>query len=123
MSETKQDWFIADRARTLALLHLTRRKDLVVTEPGKEICLEFLVYITREEGEPSLRQFGVFLRGTKSATTEAGLNKVLRPTSKASFGSVSFPSLPVCSISRWTMTRAISPGSRNRSLRIKGQNS
>ncbi len=79
MSEEKQEWFIAERAKTLARLHLSRRKDLLITQPGKDVGLEFIVYVSKE-GEPAIRQFGVFLRGTKSATTEAALDKLLRPT-------------------------------------------
>ncbi len=79
MSEEKQEWYVAERAKTLARLYLSRRKDLVVTQPGKDVGLEFIVYLGKE-GEPAIRQFGVFLRGTKSAATEAGLDRSLRPT-------------------------------------------
>jgi hypothetical protein len=95
MSDKRQDWFIAERARTLALLHLTRRKDLVITEAGRDVGLEFVVLITKEEGEASLRQFGVFLRGTKSAATEAHLNKLLHPTMAEIVRAGQFP-YPVC---------------------------
>lgn len=94
MSEKKQDWFIAERTRTLALLHLTRRKDLVINE-GRDAGLAFVVSITQEEGKASLRQFGVYLRGTKSATTEAYLNRSLQPTLGEIVRIDQFP-YPVC---------------------------
>jgi hypothetical protein len=95
MSEHKQEWFVAERARALALMHLTRRKDLVVTQAERGVGLEYVVYITKEGGEPSLRQFGVFLRGTKSAVTEDQLNRVLRPTVQSFQRVGQFP-YPVC---------------------------
>lgn len=95
MSEKKQDWFIAERARTLALLHLTRRKDLVITPAGRDVGLEFIVFIKQGDGEPSLRQFGVYLRGAKSAVTEEQLNRLLRPTLGEIVRVGQFP-YPVC---------------------------
>jgi hypothetical protein len=95
MSEKKQDWFIAERTRTLALLHLTRRKDLAIQQAGPGVGLDYLVGIRKQEGEPSLRQFGVYLRGAKNAVTEEHLNKVLRPTLSELLGFGEFP-YPVC---------------------------
>lgn len=95
MTEEKQEWFVAERARALAMIHLTRRKDLVVKQAGREAGLEFVVTITKEEGEPSLRQFGIFLRGTKAAVTEGHLDKLLRPTMRSFQRIGQFP-YPVC---------------------------
>src|SRR5436309_387823 len=96
MSESKQDWFIAERTRALALMHLTRRDDLVVTETrGPDIGLDYVVSISKEDGEQSLRQFGVVLCGTKSPVTEDQLNKTLRPTMQAFQRTGQFP-YPVC---------------------------
>src|ERR1700731_3103781 len=95
MSEHKQEWFIAERTRALAMIHLTRRKDLVVRNAPPDIGLEFIVSITKDPGEPSLRQFGVVLRGVKSAVTEAHLDKVLRPTLQSFLRTGPFP-YPVC---------------------------
>jgi hypothetical protein len=94
MSEKEQEWFVAERTRALAMIHLTRRQDLVV-RPGRDVGLEFLVSISRQEGEPSLRQFGIFLRGTRSAVTEDRLNGQLRPTMASFRGLGQFP-FPVC---------------------------
>jgi len=95
MSEEKQDWFVAERARALTMIHLTRRKDLLVKQAGREVGLEYVVSITKDEGEPSLRQFGVFLRGAKTAVTEDHLDKLLRPTMRSFQRIGPFP-YPVC---------------------------
>src|SRR5437763_17142605 len=89
MSKSKQEWFIAERA--LALMHLTRRDDLIVTEAGRDVGLNFLVCITGQDGEKSLRQCGVFLRGTKSPVTEEQLNRALRPAMQSFQRTGQFP--------------------------------
>jgi len=95
MGEGKQKWFIDERARALAMIHLTRRDDLIVTNAEQGSGLEFIVSIARDEGEPSLCRFGVFLRGTKGPLTEARLGTVLRPTMRSLLGMGEFP-YPVC---------------------------
>jgi hypothetical protein len=93
--KAKQEWFVTERARALAMVTLTRRDDLVIQSAGQGIGLQFIVSITKEKGEQSTRQFGVFLRGTKSAVTEAHLDKVLRPTLRSLLRQGQFP-YPVC---------------------------
>jgi hypothetical protein len=97
MTRKDQEWFVAERSRALALMHLTRRADLVVTEAGRGVGLEYLVHIARrqEARAPSVRQFGVFLHGTKSAVTAAHLDKMLRPTMQGFLRIGPFP-YPVC---------------------------
>ncbi len=95
MSEEKQKWFVAERARALAMIHLTRRDDLMVMKAGQGLGLEFIVTVAKEGGGPSLRQFGVALRGTKSPVTVAHLDKVLRPAMQSFRGVGAFP-YPVC---------------------------
>jgi hypothetical protein len=95
VSQEKQNWFVAERARALALVSLTRRSDLVVTKAGEGVGLEFLVYLNKEEGEASVRQFGIFLRGTKSPVTGSHAEKVLRPTMQSFLRLGPFP-YPVC---------------------------
>jgi hypothetical protein len=92
MSEKTQEWFIAERARTLAMLHLTRRDDLVVMNGEQGIGLDYIIYITKTEGPSSIRQFGVFLGGTKKAMTENQLDRVLRPKIQSLlFGQFPYP--------------------------------
>src|SRR5437762_12337491 len=96
MSENKQAWFVAERTRMLALMHLTRRDDLVITETkGPDVGLNLFVTIRKGDGEKSLRQFGVILRGTKAPVTEEQLNKTLRPTMQSVQRTGQFP-YPVC---------------------------
>jgi hypothetical protein len=97
MTRKEQEWFVAERARALALMHLTRRDDLIVTAAGQGVGLDYLVYIAKggQAREGSARQFGVFLRGTKSAVTEEHLDKVLRPTMQGLLRIGPFP-YPVC---------------------------
>jgi hypothetical protein len=95
MSKNEQEWFIAERSRALALMHLTRRKDLVVTNAGRDVGLEFIVSMARPDGEKTLRQFGVFLRGSKGPVTEEQLDQTLRPTMPSLERIGPFP-YPVC---------------------------
>jgi hypothetical protein len=95
MSEQGQEWFIAERARAMARMYLTRRADLAITEEGRAVGLEFLVFVTRNGGERSVRQFGVFLSGSKPPVTEERLNKELRPRLKSLQRVGPFP-YPVC---------------------------
>ena len=77
------------------MVNLTRRDDLVVMHAGQGIGLEFIVYIAKGQEEQSIRQFGVFLRGTKSPVTVSHLDKVLRPTMQSFLRRGQFP-YPVC---------------------------
>jgi hypothetical protein len=95
MSQQNQQWFVAERARALALVHLTRRDDLVVKKAEEGVGLEFMVYIHKQSGESSVRPFGVFLRVTKSPVIEAQLAKVLQPTMQSFRRVGPFP-YPVC---------------------------
>jgi hypothetical protein len=90
-----QEWFIEERTRALAMVTLTRRDDLVVRNAGQGSGIPLLVSITKEKGEPAVRQFGVFLRGTKSPVTEDHLNRVLRPTMQSLLRRGELP-YPVC---------------------------
>jgi len=93
MSENNQKWFITERTRAFALVHLTRRKDLAITEEDRGVGLQFVAYITKADGERLLRQFGVFLRGALEPTTEQRLNKKLHSTmqSLAEIGQYPYP--------------------------------
>ena|ERR1019366_7057098 len=95
MSVSTQAWFVEERARAMAIVHLTRRDDLIVSKAAQGVGLEFIVTIHKENGEPSVRQFGVFLRGTKSRMTETHLDETLRPAIQSFFRMGQFP-YPVC---------------------------
>ena len=91
----QQEWFIEERTRALAMVALTRRDDLVVANAGQGSGLQFIVCLVKDNGEPAVRQFGVFLRGTKSPATEADLDRLLRPTLRSFLRQGRFP-YPVC---------------------------
>jgi hypothetical protein len=95
MSPDSQEWFVTERARALAMIHLTRRDDLIVKKPAEGTGLEFMVYLSGKKGEPAVRQFGVALRGTKSTVTEAHMDYALRSTLQSFLRAGPFP-YPVC---------------------------
>jgi hypothetical protein len=95
MSGESQEWFITERTRALAMVHLTRRDDLVIRNAPPGVGLDLLVGLTRKKGEQSVRQFGVFLRGTTDPVTAADLDKRLRPAMKSFLRIGPFP-YPVC---------------------------
>src|SRR4051812_49028228 len=85
-------WFVAERSRALALMYLSHRKDLVIREQKEaDLGLEFLVYLVKESESPSLRQFGIALRGTVSPVTQEHLNQVRRPTMQSLLRIGQFP--------------------------------
>jgi hypothetical protein len=66
---------IRERVMALAVMHLTRRPDLKVSEVDEDIGLDLRVRIQRPEG--GLREFGVELRGAWSRVTREHANSVL----------------------------------------------
>ncbi len=60
--ETKGSWFIEEWAIHLAILHLTRREDLMVTQPAAEYGLDILVEIHKGD-KATGRMFGVQIQG------------------------------------------------------------
>jgi hypothetical protein len=95
MPDSEQEWFVAERARALLIVYLTRRDDLVLSECAKEKGLNYLVWIKNENESPSVRQFGVFLRASVKAHTLPQLNKILRPQMRSLLRGRNFP-YPVC---------------------------
>jgi hypothetical protein len=79
-----KEWFIADRARNLAVVFLTRRADLDVQDIKEDTGLDYLVQIVPDH-RPTGKTFGILLRGAMSPVTEEQANQVLKPTA-ASFG-------------------------------------
>jgi hypothetical protein len=69
---------IAERVRSLAIVHLTRRPDLNVAEETADVGFDLRV--TMLPGEKlGVRQFGVELKGVWRRVTAGHANKVLRP--------------------------------------------
>jgi hypothetical protein len=86
--------FLAERTRALALVYLTRRGDLEVSDGDRDLGLDYLVRIVRE-GSPSLRRFGLALRGDVAPVAAEEANRVLRPALQQLSSPGEFP-YPVC---------------------------
>ncbi len=95
MDNDSPKWFVSERAKALAGMHLTRRDDLLVTEPDQDVGLMYLVYIKKEAEKPSVRSFGVALLATPGPSTEERLNKIIRPKLRPLLQLGEYP-YPVC---------------------------
>jgi hypothetical protein len=89
-----KEWFLAERARNLAAVVLTRRSDLDFKDVKEDTGLDYLVHIVHDH-RPTGKSFVILLRGAMSPVTEGHANKVLRPT-VASFGGLGPFYYPVC---------------------------
>jgi hypothetical protein len=76
---TTQQRFIAERVRALAVVYLTRRDDLIVTEEATDAGVDLWVTLKLENKEAH-RKFGVELRGGWTAMTRDNANKTLYPS-------------------------------------------
>jgi hypothetical protein len=73
-----QQRFIAERVRALAVVYLTRRDDLIVTEEPGDVGIDLSVTLN-VENKGGHRKFVVELRGDWTAVTADHANQVLRP--------------------------------------------
>src|ERR1700722_7804486 len=96
MNPENNEWFLTERTRALAIMHLTRRDDLKVMNPrsAEDHGIALLVHLEKPSSR-SLRPFGVALDASVSPITEARLNKALRPRMQAFLHSGDYP-YPVC---------------------------
>ncbi|HEY7426217.1 MAG TPA: hypothetical protein VH682_18445 [Gemmataceae bacterium] len=78
MNREFREWFVTERARALAVVLLTRRDDLILTETREENGLDYTVYI-RTEYKGGNRPFGLCLSATMTPTTLVGANQLLKP--------------------------------------------
>jgi Domain of unknown function (DUF4365) len=76
--QSTQQHFIAERARISALVYLTRREDLIVTEETADVGGDLWVTLKpgKKEGH---RKFGVQLKGAWAAVAPGHVNKALQP--------------------------------------------
>ena len=88
----QQQRFINERARALAIVYLTRRDDLIVTEETADIGVDLWVTLNLEEKEGH-RKFGVELRGVLTAVTADHANQLLYPSMQGMkrYGPFPFP--------------------------------
>jgi hypothetical protein len=122
MTSEAKELFIADRARALAAVILTRRHDLHVEETKRTTGLDLHVYIDRED-KPMRLAFGVLLRGVASPMTPENANSVLGPTMAQFQGmrKFTYPVMNRCSFLGWRSpwsAAAVVPSSSTRSSRI-----
>jgi hypothetical protein len=76
---SQQNRFVLERARALAVVYLTRRKDLIVTEETLDVGVDLWVALTLDD-KAGHRRFGVKLTGVGKAVTGNHANKVLNPS-------------------------------------------
>jgi len=78
--KTKQKQrFIAERVRALAVVYLTRREDLIVSEETTDVGVDLWVTLDLEDTEGH-RKFGVELGGDWKAVKADHVNEVLHPS-------------------------------------------
>jgi hypothetical protein len=87
-------WFVAERAKALAMVLLTRRNDLEVHDTKTESGLDYTVHIKSEEGVGT-RRFGILMRATMSPVTIEQANSQLKPT-MGGLGPLNDVLMPVC---------------------------
>jgi hypothetical protein len=92
MEPNFKEWFVAERARALAMVLLTRRSDLVIEESKEKTGLDYTVSIRGEE-VTGKRPFGVLMRAAMSPVTDGQANQQLKPTMAAvrSIGPFNYP--------------------------------
>jgi hypothetical protein len=97
MSHHEKDWFLTERAQALAIVHLTRRDDLGISNAimAEDVGLDYLVTIKKGSDRPSIRKFGIVLRSAVGPTTEERLNKLLQPAMPGFLRGGEYP-YPVC---------------------------
>jgi hypothetical protein len=88
--DTTQQRFIAGRARALAVVYLTRRGDLIVTEEAADLGVDLQVTLNLDHKEGH-RKFGVALKGVWRAVTADQVNKVLSPSMQKMLRCGAFP--------------------------------
>jgi hypothetical protein len=94
MDRTFKEWFVAERARALAMVLLTRRDDLLVKETREENGLDYTVYVRTAE-DVGNRPFGVHLAATMTPVTLDGAGKEVE-TALAKARSLGPFQFPVC---------------------------
>lgn len=75
--ETTAPWYIGRRAESLAIVYLTRRDDLVISQPTPNQGLDFLITITKD-GVYTGRLFGIEVKATDSTSNLKKHNDILK---------------------------------------------
>lgn len=107
----KQDlkYFIGERAEQLAMVYLTRSKNLVVERMRADYGLDLLVTVLQDQ-LPTGRVFGVQIKGRDRAFKDVQQEASLTLSQKESYSVQDLP-FPVCIlIFLWRMTRVTTDG-------------
>jgi Domain of unknown function (DUF4365) len=75
--ETAAPWYIGKRAESLAIVYLTRRDDLIISQPTPDKGLDFLITITKD-GVSSGRLFAVKVKATVSTSGLIQHNDIIK---------------------------------------------
>jgi hypothetical protein len=76
--EQKRDVFIEKKARALTMMLLTRHERLLIEEPKDDIGLDYIVRF-HTAGKVGIREFGIQLKGTRTAASKEEAGKALCP--------------------------------------------
>lgn len=75
--KTRAPWYIGRRAESLAIVYLTRRDDLIISQPTPNQGLDFLITITKD-GVYTGRLFGIEVKATDSTSNLKKHNDILK---------------------------------------------
>ncbi|MDZ8259696.1 DUF4365 domain-containing protein [Nostoc sp. ChiQUE01b] len=75
--ETTAPWYIGKRAESLAIVYLTRRDDLVISQPTPNQGLDFLITITKD-GVFTGRLFGIEVKATDYTSNLSKHNDIFK---------------------------------------------
>ncbi|MDF5738616.1 MULTISPECIES: DUF4365 domain-containing protein [unclassified Nostoc] len=75
--KTTAPWYIGRRAESLAVVYLTRRDDLIISQPTPNQALDFLITITKD-GVYTGRLFGIEVKATNSTSNLKKHNDILK---------------------------------------------
>ncbi|MFN6514055.1 MAG: DUF4365 domain-containing protein [Nostoc sp. CreGUA01] len=75
--KTRVPWYIERRAESLAIVYLTRRDDLIISQPTPNQGLDFLITITKD-GVYTGRLFGIEVKATDYTSKLSKDNDILK---------------------------------------------
>jgi hypothetical protein len=92
--KTKVPWYIEKRAESLAIVYLTRRDDLIISQPPQNQGLDFLITITKD-GVSTGRLFGIEVKATNSTSRLSKHNDIFKLDKQTVYGLLqTFKDLP-----------------------------
>ncbi len=99
MTNQQEGRLLAERVEAMAIMHLTRRDDLVVRreirKPGDPI-MDLTVEIREDGRRVNWRRFGIYLQGVRTPETISTANSKLKVSLRRFFNDYGEPSIPFC---------------------------